>query len=672
MRFYRFSGWITNEKWEEKMDDRQEASRIRRELRQKSDYYNDANASKVKFFIAAYTTEFIGGLIDDADLDELTLGKQMEAFVRAVGIRVSEMKSEEVTLKVAKNMLSAASRNDFLDEDEVLQQFRLDGFNNWRNGLVFGENLITSASKESIYQEARHYLATRTLIPELDRIYAGSTKRHGLGHPVHYYVRTDDRDTRREMYRLLLSALYENGRLRSRRYCYLDLMPGDRFSLQDFDRLYQSMKGGTMVIRFLTAEEQEQEFASAGRALAETLSEAARKYRNQVLTIFCLPRECTTIRSWFRENLGSMAFVEIKEEFADRTRASEYLTDKAKDHKIRTDKRLFAKLEDDHGYLAPELNNIFDEWYDNKLRAGVYPQYKGLASAEKEVRKEPPKGTGYDNLMELVGLASAKKVIREALDYYKAQKLFAEKGMQTDRPSMHMVFTGNPGTAKTTVARLFARIMQENDLLSKGHLVEVGRGDLVGKYVGWTADIVKKKFQEAKGGVLFIDEAYSLVDDRDGLYGDEAINTIVQEMENHRNEMVVIFAGYPDKMEGFLQKNPGLRSRIAFHVSFADYDTPELVRIAELLASRKGVRLTEEAKGKLSGIFDRHKDETDFGNGRFVRNLLEKAQMAQASRLLQMDPDSVTAARVRTIEAPDIEEPEVRKVPRRSIGFSVA
>ena len=166
----------------------------------------------------------------------------------------------------------------------------------------------------------------------------------------------------------------------------------------------------------------------------------------------------------------------------------------------------------------------------------------------------------------MIGLTKAKAVIAQALDYYKAQKLFREKGISLERPAMHMVFTGNPGTAKTTVARLFAQIMKENGLLPVGDLIEVGRADLVGKYVGWTAPTVKAKFAAAKGSVLFIDEAYSLVDDKDGLFGDEAINTIVQEMENHRDDIVVIFAGYPDKMEQFLQKNPGLRSRIAFHM----------------------------------------------------------------------------------------------------------
>ena len=674
MRFYRFSGLITNERWTERMDDRQEAHRIRREIIQKSERFNDDSGMlNLQYFVVSSSDEFVGGLIEDTDLEDPALWKRMEDYARAIGLEISGFKVEEVTLQCMKNMLSSASRNGFIDDDdEVLMRFGLYGFNGYRGGIEFGENLIDSMTKECAYGTAKRYLATETLLPELDRIFAGGKKNAGLGHPVHYFLCTDDRDTRREIYRLILFSLHTNRRLRSRRYCFMDLTPFDRLSALDYDRLYKSISGGSMVIRILAEEEEEGEFASAGRALIEMLAETARKYRNQVLTIFCLPRECTRIMSLFREYLGSMAFVEIKEDFADRNRAMEYLSGKAKEHKIRTDKRLFANLEDDHGYLAPELNNIFDEWYDNKLRTGVYPQYKGLNAARKEAQKERPKGTAYNEFMELIGLDSAKKVIREALDYYKAQKLFAEKGMKNDHPSMHMVFTGNPGTAKTTAARLFARIMKENGLLTKGHIVEVGRGDLVGQYVGWTAVLVKKKFQEARGGVLFIDEAYSLVDDRDGMFGDEAINTIVQEMENHRDEMVVIFAGYPDKMEKFLQKNPGLRSRIAFHVPFADYDTPELIQIAELIASQKGVRLTNDAKEKLSKIFDKKKDEEDFGNGRFVRNLLEKARMAQASRLLQMDLDTITESKVRTIEAADIEEPEARKAPKRLIGFSAA
>ena len=271
--------------------------------------------------------------------------------------------------------------------------------------------------------------------------------------------------------------------------------------------------------------------------------------------------------------------------------------------------------------------------------------------------------------MEMIGLDEAKKIIRQALAYAKAQKVFSEKGMASDHLSMHMVFSGNPGTAKTTVARLFARIMRENHLLSKGHLIEVGRGDLIGKYVGWTAPAIQKKFRQAEGGVLFIDEAYSLVDDRDGSYGDEAINTIVQEMENHRDNVVVIFAGYPDKMETFLQKNPGLRSRIAFHVPFEDYSTDELCDIARLLTRRKGLEFSRDACKKLEQLFSAAREQDDFGNGRYVRNMIEKAQMAQAVRLLDKDYDQITSKDITTLQAEDIELPVIKEKKGQPIGF---
>ena len=295
---------------------------------------------------------------------------------------------------------------------------------------------------------------------------------------------------------------------------------------------------------------------------------------------------------------------------------------------------------------------------------------KDVATVKHEVIKAAPKGSAYNELKQMIGLGEAKRVIDQALNYYKAQKLFADKGMKTDHPAMHMIFTGNPGTAKTTVARLFAKIMKENDLLSKGNLIEVGRGDLVGKYVGWTAPTIQKKFKEAQGSVLFIDEAYSLVDDRNGSFGDEAINTIVQEMENHRDDVVVIFAGYPDKMEGFLQKNPGLRSRIAYHVPFNDYDTESLCEMAKLIAKQKGLSFTEEAYEKLSGLFDTARSESDFGNGRYVRNVIEKAKMAQATRLLTMDFDSIGSKDITTIIAEDIELPKAStKSKAKQIGF---
>jgi SpoVK/Ycf46/Vps4 family AAA+-type ATPase len=312
---------------------------------------------------------------------------------------------------------------------------------------------------------------------------------------------------------------------------------------------------------------------------------------------------------------------------------------------------------------------MFEEWYNEKLKTTVFPQYKEIATVRKNTIKTAPKGSAYDELSEMIGLTEAKAVIKKALNYYKMQKLYAEKGVKQDNPAMHMIFTGNPGTAKTTAARLFARIMRENGVTSRGQLVEVGRGDLVGKYTGWTAQTVQSKFAEASGGVLFIDEAYSLVDDRNGSFGDEAINTIVQEMENHRADVVVIFAGYPDKMEGFLEKNPGMRSRIAFHVPFADYSSTELCQIAEMLGKKNGMKFEPAALDKLERAFNAAKSNTDFGNGRYVRNVFEQAKMNQASRLLEKDCESITSDEITTITEEDIVIPEAKKGEMHRIGF---
>lgn len=235
-----------------------------------------------------------------------------------------------------------------------------------------------------------------------------------------------------------------------------------------------------------------------------------------------------------------------------------------------------------------------------------------------------------------------------------------------------MSFTGNPGTAKTTVARLFARIMKENYIIDTGKFVEVGRKDLVGKFVGWTAKIVEQKFKEAAGGVLFIDEAYSLVDDKNGLFGDEAINTIVQEMENHRDDVIVIFAGYPDRMETFIQRNEGLRSRINHHVAFKDYSVEELCQIAEYVAGEENFKILPTARKKLYKIFEAaRRNNRDFGNGRFVRNIIENAKMLHARAVCKLDSKKITNKKLLRLTASDIESPDNKYTEARPrIGFA--
>ena len=643
-------------------------------LAAKSEAFNKGLRGRAFFYVVNASSGTFTAMAVQKD-PRMNMEPQFPAYTEALGVKLTDIHAEEVSLHTACNLLRRASRNDYIeDDDDVLETLDLDYMVNRRiSDFCFREDLIDEACRDEIYAKAGRLFTKDCLLPELDRIYAGGSFGKIVGHPVHYLIQTDDAGIRREMIQSLLPSLYANGRLQNRRYSSVRFRGESLYGESSaYDQFYRSNTGGTVIVQYSDdyGDTDDEDTADGIRDTIERLCSYIKKYRHQVLTILCLPRECTKVKEVFCENLGTISFVELKEEFLEGEQAGDYLKLLARDNHVRTDKKLFAKLEGNRGYLAPELRTIFDGWYNNKLKTTVYPQYKEISTVKTEVEKAKPKGDAYKELMEMIGLTEAKKVILQALNYHKAQKLFADKGMKVDHPAMHMVFTGNPGTAKTTVARLFARIMRENGLLSRGHLVEVGRGDLVGKYVGWTAQTVQKRFEQAEGGVLFIDEAYSLVDGRSGSYGDEAINTIVQEMENYRDDMVVIFAGYPDRMEEFLQKNPGLRSRIAYHVPFADYSVEELCSIAALTARKKGLHLDDQAQEKLASVFEAARRQADFGNGRYVRNILEKAKMAQATRLLAKDYESLTQKDITTLCAEDIEVPEIAAPARQRIGFS--
>ena len=293
-----------------------------------------------------------------------------------------------------------------------------------------------------------------------------------------------------------------------------------------------------------------------------------------------------------------------------------------------------------------------------------------ISLLEEGLKNEREPGTAKKELDNMVGLSSVKKVIHKAIAHYKLNKLCIDKGIAIEKASLHMVFTGNPGTAKTSVARLFAEILKDEKVLSTGTFVEVGRADLVGDHVGATAPLVKRKFKEAQGGILFIDEAYSLCDSYENGFGDEAINTIVQEMENHRDNIIVIFAGYKEPMQRFLDRNPGMLSRIAFQIEFEDYTTEELCDIAKLMASKKQMIITDAAMDKMRENFDIVREEADYGNGRFVRKTLEEAKMNLAERVLQNKESEITKELITTIEACDVPDMDARKRAVKRIGFA--
>lgn len=242
-------------------------------------------------------------------------------------------------------------------------------------------------------------------------------------------------------------------------------------------------------------------------------------------------------------------------------------------------------------------------------------------------------------LNQIVGNEHIKEHIRRLQAQVKIQKMRKEQGLATNGQSLHMIFTGNPGTGKTTIARLVGNVLRELGVCKKGHVVEVGRSDLVGQYVGHSAPKVIDKVQEALGGILFIDEAYSLARGGKNDFGKEVIDTLVQEMENHREELIVILAGYPKEMDDFLKLNPGLKSRFPYVFEFKDYNERELIELFFRMAKQDDYKIDKNAIGILRYLANDavNKNERDTGNGRYVRNMLEKAKQYQAMRLAELD-----------------------------------
>ncbi len=254
---------------------------------------------------------------------------------------------------------------------------------------------------------------------------------------------------------------------------------------------------------------------------------------------------------------------------------------------------------------------------------------------------------------ELVGLVPVKLRIREIASLLVVEKARAELGVASAKPSLHMCFTGNPGTGKTTVAMRMATILHRLGHVRRGQMVAVTRDDLVGQYIGHTAPKTKEVLKRAMGGVLFIDEAYYLYrpeNERD--YGQEAIEILMQVMENQREDLVVIFAGYKSRMDTFFQSNPGLGSRVAHHIDFPDYDVPELETIADRMVAALGLRLSESARAALREYLVLRRHRPNFANARSLRNALDRARLRQARRLL--DAGQVDARMLTTIEAEDI------------------
>lgn len=256
---------------------------------------------------------------------------------------------------------------------------------------------------------------------------------------------------------------------------------------------------------------------------------------------------------------------------------------------------------------------------------------------------------------ELIGLAPVKKRIRETAALLLVEKARKRFGLAHETPTLHMSFTGNPGTGKTTVAVKMADLFHRLGYARTGQLIAVTRDDLVGQYIGHTAPKTKEVLKKAMGGVLFIDEAYYLYrpeNERD--YGQEAIEILLQIMENQREDLVVILAGYAERMDRFFESNPGFRSRIAHHIDFPDYTDDQLIAIAETMLKQQNYQLSPQARDVFADYVAKRRAQPHFANARSIRNALDRARLRQANRLFDSAQGPIGPEDLSTIDAPDI------------------
>ncbi len=436
--------------------------------------------------------------------------------------------------------------------------------------------------------------------------------------------------------------------------------------------MFQLGKGEAVAIDMSGSNEDHGIYASSYHRVISFFSDLIRDTHLYTLCFFVeITEKPGFTKSLIAKVQEDIHLIEIKEGRGDRKQALDYLNILAKKSQFDASiEELEKVLPKNKEYTASDVYATFTKWFSNGLKSQIYQAYK---ECEKiAIKVEMPEDKPYERLQSMVGLSEIKKLVDQIINTAKLKKARSDYGMDTHDISQHMLFTGNPGSAKTTVARLIAEILKKEEVIETGNFVECGRSDLVARYVGWTAKTVRQKFREADGGILFIDEAYSLVDDSNS-FGAEAINTIVQEMENRRDRVIVIFAGYPEKMERFLAQNEGLRSRIAFHLIFPDYNADEMLQIFELMAKEKGYRINDEIKAKCLDIFKEACKQPEFGNGRFARNVLEQAMMRQADRVVKNTRGKTISRRkltTFTVDDFDVNAEKQYRKEKKVIGFT--
>lgn len=594
----------------------------------------------IELFVTDCKEKILTGVLTEKpeDTESIKLEEAIKGYFKRLKLKIIDIRINEIQVKDFISKIEMADYEEYLCSSTrwTLGEYRYDYFDN-RNFSVKESMLVDETiDYDSAINKAKCLMSDQTMIDEINRIYSSDNPKKFLGHPVHYRIKAASLEAGYEMAKLIGSCLYSNGRLLGRRINSIHDIEESGSIESDLEKLFLNSSYGTVILETCCTKSAQSNYALSYGESIDILKNLIQINSRKTLLIFIeiieKPGFAKSLLNQLEENIE---IINITEGKGTNEQAREYLErlmekseySEQKDYKnSEIIEKEFNKLY----YTISDVYNIYNKWDNICLRRHIYRSYsncKGIVNIDPIYN-----GNAYDELQKLIGLKNIKQVVDQIIASYKMNKLKKEFCDEKEFFSMHMIFTGNPGSAKTTVARLFSKIMRENGILENGEFVECTRADLVAKYVGWTAKAVKRKFKEAEGGILFIDEAYALIDEG-GSFGEEAINTIVEEMELNREKTIVIFAGYPDKMEHFLKMNQGLRSRIAFHIDFPDYNDNELMLILNKMMMDKHYIMDNDAIEKCKYIFKVACQLKDFGNGRFVRNIFEQAVMRQSLRL---------------------------------------
>lgn len=569
--------------------------------------------------------------VDIQSLDALLYEEEVIALLHDCDmVKKTEVTIEEYKREISRDPYDAYSRKIF---DKLCIDYRCGFFDPFPFKLDEDVLDYKTLSKSACKRRAKEILASKSFYEEIERIYAKENQKIYMGHPVHYMISAGDWGAAKDMYELLIAALTSNRRLVSNRVALLRDITKRAYRDDRYKQVIQAAEGGAVIIE-LKSEEGMGRFATDFYEFTKLTGLLLEAQKKDTLFIFVeITGKSLKDNDALNNILTKADIIQITEGTGTPKEANNYLMELVKKVDFHSEDKsdVLEFLPKAESYSVTDIFNAYNAWYGSGLKNHVYKAYKEKKTFQVTVTKVESKP--YEELQDMIGLAEVKAVINQVIAASKVLRVRERMGLSVESASLHMMFSGNPGTAKTTVARLLAKILKEEDAIKSGQFVECGRQDLVGKYVGWTARIVEEKFKEASGGVLFIDEAYALVDDSN-TYGAEAINTITQMMENYRNDVIVIFAGYPDKMQEFLNQNEGLKSRIAFHLDFPDYTADELTKIITLMSKNREYQIEEEALAYCREIFEGAVCGENFGNGRYARNVLEQAILRQADRIV--------------------------------------